>query len=116
MKHQLTIIAAIIISLFLFQNVKAQQMNNDSVLPASNPFASESKLPFQAPPFDKIKDADYKPAFEAGIKQQQKEVQQIADNTAAPTFKNIVEAMEKTGQLLNRVNNAFNCVTGANTN
>ncbi len=105
-----------IATLFSFQKISGQQMNNENVLSSSNPFSSESKLPYQAPPFDKIKDADYKPAFEEGIKQQQKEIQQIADNTDAPTFKNTVEAMEKTGQLLTRVNNVFNCVAGANTN
>ena len=73
-------------------------------------------ITFQAPPFDKIKDADYKPALEEGMKQQLKEIETIADNTAAPTFENTLVAMEKSGQLLNRVNNVFNTVTGANTN
>jgi peptidyl-dipeptidase Dcp len=91
-------------------------MNNDNGLPASNPFSSASTLPFQAPPFDKIKDADYKPALEEGIKQQQKEVTAIADNTAAPTFENTLIALEKSGELLNRVNNVFSTVAGADTN
>jgi peptidyl-dipeptidase Dcp len=83
---------------------------------ASNPFFQASNLPYQAPPFDKIKDSDYVPALEEGMKQQLAEVQQIADNTDAPTFENTLVAMEKTGALLNRVSMVFNAVTGANTN
>ncbi len=82
----------------------------------SNPFFAPSTLPFQAPPFDKIKDGDYQPAMEAGMAQQRKEVQAIADNSAPPTFENTFVAMEKSGQLLQRVQTAFFAVTGANTN
>ncbi|HZY62737.1 MAG TPA: peptidyl-dipeptidase Dcp [Edaphobacter sp.] len=81
----------------------------------SNPFYEASTLPFQAPPFDKIKDSDYQPAIEAGMAQQLAEMKAIADNPAAPTFENTIVAMEKTGQLFNRVMNVFNGVTGANT-
>ena len=87
----------------------------EATLPASNPFSSESKLPFQAAPFDKIKDADYKPAMEAGMKEQLAEIEKIANNPAPATFENTLAAMEKTGQLLTRVSNAFGLVTGANT-
>src|ERR1700761_1482707 len=82
----------------------------------SNPFYAASTLPFQAPPFNKIKDADYQPAIEAGIAQQMKEMDAIANNPAAPTFENTIVAMEKTGQLLNRVSLVFFGVTQANTN
>ena len=81
-----------------------------------NPFYIESTLPFQAPPFDKIKDSDYQPAIDAGMAAQLLEVNQIADNPAPPTFENTIVAFEKTGQLLERVELVFNCVTGANTN
>ena len=80
----------------------------------SNPFYAASALPFQAPPFDKIKDSDYQPAIEAGMAEQRKEVREIADNPAPPTFENTLVALEKTGQLFNRVMLVFNGVTGAN--
>src|ERR1700761_3805703 len=80
----------------------------------SNPFYSPSRLPFHAPPFDKIKDSDYQPAIDAGMAQQLKEVEAIANNPAPPTFDNTAVALEKTGQLLDRVMQVFNCVTGAN--
>jgi peptidyl-dipeptidase Dcp len=82
----------------------------------ANPFYASSTLPFEAPPFDKIKDEDYQPAIEAGMAQQQIEIQAIADNTAPPTFDNTIVAMEKTGLLLDRAMAAFGGVTGANTN
>lgn len=91
-------------------------MNSKNDLPASNPFSKASTLPFQAPPFDKIKNEDYEPALREGIKQQLNEIKTIADNAAAPTFENTLVALEKSGALLRRVNNAFNAVTGANTN
>ncbi len=81
-----------------------------------NPFYAPSTLPFQAPPFDKIKDRDYQPAIEAGMAEQLKEMRAIADSPAAPTFENTFVAMEKTGALFQRAYAAFNCVTGANTN
>jgi peptidyl-dipeptidase Dcp len=82
----------------------------------SNPFYAPSALPFQAPPFDKIKDSDYQPAIDAGMAQQIEEVEAIANNAAPPTFENTVVALERSGQLLDRASAAFNCVTGANTN
>jgi len=79
-----------------------------------NPFYRASTLPFQAPPFDKIKDSDYQPAIDAGMAQQLKEVDAIANDPAPPTFENTVVALERTGQLLDRAYEAFNCVTAAN--
>jgi peptidyl-dipeptidase Dcp len=83
---------------------------------ANNPFLVKSTLALEAPDFAKIKDGDYKPAMEEGMKRQLAEIQKIADNPEAPTFENTLVAMEKTGELLNRVNGVFNLLTGANTN
>jgi peptidyl-dipeptidase Dcp len=88
----------------------------DAGFGSANPFYAASTLPFQAPPFDKIKDSDYQPALEAGMVEQLKEMRAIADSSAAPTFDNTIVAMEKSGALLNRVSAAFDGVTGANTN
>lgn len=81
----------------------------------SNPFYSASTLPFQAPPFDRIKDADYQPAIEEGMRQHLAEIEKIANDPAAPTFENTFVAMEKSGAMLNRVMAVFSAVTGANT-
>jgi peptidyl-dipeptidase Dcp len=83
--------------------------------PLTNPFFAPSKLHMQAPEFDKIKTTDFLPAIEAGISQQRAEIEKIANNNAAPSFENTLVAMEKSGQLLGRVNRVFNVLTGANT-
>lgn len=82
----------------------------------SNALLVKSELPYQAPPFDKIKDSDFKPAFEAGMKEHLSEIEKIASNPEAATFDNTLVAMEKSGVTLNRVNNIFSTLTGANTN
>ncbi len=81
-----------------------------------NPFYKPSTLPFQAPPFDKIKDSDFKPAILEGMKQQQAEIQEIADNTEEPTVENTLVPLEKSGRLLERSMMVFDALTGANTN
>ena len=86
-----------------------------ATLPASNPFAKPSTLPFQAPDFSKIKDSDYLPALLAGMAEQKREVMAIANQTAPPTFGNTIAALERSGQLLERANLAFSAVNGANT-
>ncbi|HTL99056.1 MAG TPA: hypothetical protein VL181_09670, partial [Holophagaceae bacterium] len=80
-----------------------------------NPFAKKSALPFQAPAFDKITDADFQPAIEEGMRLHLAEIRKIAENPAPPTFQNTFAAMEKAGQMLARVGTVFNCLTGANT-
>jgi peptidyl-dipeptidase Dcp len=87
-----------------------------ATLSASNPFAKPSSLPFGTPDFSKIKDSDYLPALLAGMAQQKREVLAIANSPAPPTFGNTVVAMERSGQLLHRAQNAFDAVNGANTN
>jgi peptidyl-dipeptidase Dcp len=87
-----------------------------SQLPASNPFAKPSTLPFHYPAFDKIKNEDFAPAFEEGMRQQSAEIDAIANSKAAPSFQNTIVAMERSGQLLNRVSTAFFNLVGANTN
>ena len=82
----------------------------------TNPFSVESSLPFHAPQFDKIKDTDYQPAIEEGMKQELAESEAIANSTEPATFANTIEAMERTGRMLNRVQRVFNGMTQANTN
>ncbi len=67
-----------------------------------NPFAAASPLFDQAPPFDRIHDADYQPAIDEGMRRQLAEIAAIAGDTAAPTFDNTIVAMERSGVLLRR--------------
>jgi len=82
----------------------------------ANPFYKASTLPYHVPAFDKITDADYEPALNAGMAEQTKEMRAIADNAAAPTFENTIVAMEKTGELLDRAESAMSALAGAYTN
>jgi peptidyl-dipeptidase Dcp len=82
----------------------------------ANPFFTKSTLAYEAPPFDRIQNGDYRPAIDSGIKLQLAAVRTIADNPAPPTFDNTLVALEKSGALLSRVSQVFNAVTGANTN
>jgi peptidyl-dipeptidase Dcp len=95
--------------------VIAQQTANPAFGP-ENPFYSDSTLPFQAPPFDRIHDSDFQPAIEAAMELHLKEILAIADDPAPPTFANTLVAMEKSGQLYRRVMAAFFGVTQANNN
>jgi peptidyl-dipeptidase Dcp len=60
------------------------------------------------PPFDKIKVADFKPALEAAMAENRKEIAAIADNPAPPTFENTIVALERAGQTLSRVESIYN--------
>jgi peptidyl-dipeptidase Dcp len=82
----------------------------------TNPFFTPSPLPLQAPPFDKITNADYQPAIEEGMKRQIAEIEAIANNPEPPTFENTIVAMEKSGDLLTRVAKVFFNLAQSNTN
>ena len=68
-----------------------------------NPFLSEWDTPYGIPDFTKIQEKHYIPAIQAGIAQQESEIQAIIDNQDAPTFANVVEAYERSGAILDRV-------------
>ena len=72
-----------------------------------NPFFETYRTPFGTPPFDQIKTEQYEPAFDEGIRQLDKEVRAIADNTELPTFENTIVALERSGKLLDKVSSAF---------
>ncbi|HEY6461068.1 MAG TPA: hypothetical protein VIY73_12980, partial [Polyangiaceae bacterium] len=81
-----------------------------------NALLDVSPLPYQAPPFDRIHDADYQPAIEEGIARHMAEVEKIAAQTEPPTFENTVVALERSGALLTRATKVFFGVAHANTN
>ena len=81
-----------------------------------NPLAAESVLPYQYPPFDKIKDEDFIPAIEAGMREQLKEIEPIASNSEKPTFDNTIVALERTGRLLDRAQRTFSNLNACDTN
>jgi len=81
-----------------------------------NPFFEAYNTPFEVPPFDKIQNRHYLPAFEEGIKQHDAEIKIITDSEKAPDFANTIEALDYSGSLLKRVNLVFSNLKEAVTN
>ena len=82
---------------------------------SENPFFTEYQTSFKVPPFEEIKKEHYVPAFEKGMKTHKKEIDEIVNNEEAPTYKNTIEAMVYSGQLLEKVANVFYGQLSANT-
>jgi len=82
----------------------------------SNPFAKASPLPFEAPSFDKIKDSDYQPAIEEGMRRELADVEAIAKNAEPARFANTIAALERRGELLRRVQPVFSSMVSGNKN
>ena len=83
---------------------------------AMNPFYAPSPLPFHYPPFDKITNEHYAPAFARGMEENRAEIEAIANSADAATFDNTIVAMERSGALLERVSRVFFAQAGTNTN
>ena len=96
------------------------ETNNEEVAvvttTSENPFFTQSTLYFRLPPFDQIVDSHYAPAFELGMEEQMAEINVITNDPEAPTFDNTLVAMERSGQLLNRVASVFFSMASADTN
>ena len=82
----------------------------------SNPLLVASDAPHGAPQFPRIKNEDYKPAFEQAVRDARAEVDAIVNNPEAPTFANTIEALEYSGQTLDNISNIFFNLNEANTN
>lgn len=83
---------------------------------SDNPLFTPSSLPFEAPDFDAIEVAHFRPAFEMGMEEELKEIKEIANSSEPPTFENTIVAMERSGQLLRRTRSVFYNLTSAHTN
>ncbi len=81
-----------------------------------NPFFSEYGTPFETPAFNKIDEEDFLPAIKKGIEEHNKEIEAIVNNPAEPTFENVIVALEKSGQLLDRTNSVLGNLSSAHTN
>jgi len=93
----------------------ATQEAGTTPMAADNPFVRPSPLPFEMPPFDRIHDADYAPAFETGMREQLQEVAAIAHSAQPPSFENTIVALERSGRVLDRVASVFYNLNSCNT-
>lgn len=90
--------------------------NTENKIQTDNPLLLEYETPFNVPPFDKIKDEHFKPAFEEALKRHNLEIDSITNNKEEPTFENTIVALENAGSLLNNVSTIFYNLNSANTN
>lgn len=81
-----------------------------------NPFFEAYNTPYDIPPFEKINNEHYLPAFTEGIQQQQAEIDAIAANTEVPTFANTIEALDYSGELLRKVSSVFYALYSSDSN
>lgn len=80
-----------------------------------NPLLTESGLPYGAPPFDRIRTEHYQPAFEQAVAEAKAEIDAIVANPDAPDFANTIEALERSGETLDRVSGIFYNLLEADT-
>ncbi|MHB1050401.1 MAG: M3 family metallopeptidase [Bacteroidota bacterium] len=107
MKHFISLLSFILCTAMITAQTPA---------PSENPFSTEFTTPFGTPPFDKIRNDHFMPAFTQGMEVQQKEIQAIAADTLPATFFNTVEKLDRTGDMLGRVSAVFYSLQSANTN
>ncbi len=81
----------------------------------TNPFFTPSALPYQLPPFESIREADYAPALVGGMAEQLEEIAGIAGAPAEPSYGNTVLALERSGQVLRRTLSVFHNQAAADT-
>ena len=104
-------------SFFLFASLQNQTVYaQKNSVKMTNPLLQKSSLQYQAPPFNLIKDEHFKPAFDYGITEQDKEIDKTANNLNKPTFINTVLVLETSGVDLKRATGIFYNLTGSNTN
>jgi len=82
---------------------------------SENPFFDAWNTPFELPPFDRIRPEHFPPAFDRAMANHEAEIAMIGSSPEPPTFANTVEAMERGGKLLNRVNRVFHNLTSSAT-
>jgi peptidyl-dipeptidase Dcp len=82
----------------------------------TNPLLTDWNAPFQAPPFERVKNEHYLPAFKAAAEKARAEIRAVADNAAPPDFENTLEALESSGELLDRLTLLFFNLEAAETN
>jgi peptidyl-dipeptidase Dcp len=82
----------------------------------NNPLLAPWTAPHGLPPFEMIRPEHFAPAFAAAMRLELQELQEIAQQSAAPTFENTLRAFDRCGQLLSRVSTVFYNLTASETN
>jgi peptidyl-dipeptidase Dcp len=101
---------------FVYVLILAILVTGCSDKPEENILLQEWETPFETPPFDKIKNEHFMPAFLAAMAVEKAEVEAIANNKEGPAFKNTIESLEASGKLHDRVSSVFYSLNDAETN
>jgi peptidyl-dipeptidase Dcp len=96
--------------------IACQNQKKETEKDMKNPFFTEWTTPYGVPPFNEIRIEHYLPALQEGIKQHEAEIDAIVTNSEEPTFENTILALDKSGQLLDKVTGTFYPLNSANTN
>ncbi|MCK5846472.1 MAG: M3 family metallopeptidase [Bacteroidales bacterium] len=112
-KLNFILVLIVLLGLNACQQNESKEKNMKDV---TNILLQEFDTPFGVPPFDKIVNADYKPAFKVAIAELQSEVDAIINNTDKPTFANTIVALERSGSTLEKVEGVFGNLMSCNTN
>jgi peptidyl-dipeptidase Dcp len=100
--------------IFVSCSQKSQEQSIQTAL--VNPFFEAWDTPFEVPPFDRIHEEHYMPAFKEGMMRHRQEIDAIVNNSEVPSFENTIVALDRSGVFLTRVDRVFGNMTGANTN
>ena len=100
----------------LFAACSKQQEEKPAEQAAQNPFFEDWDTPFGVPPFERIEETHYMPAFLKAMEEHKSEIEAIVQNSDLPSFANTIEALDRSGALLRKVNYVFQNIAGANTN
>lgn len=106
----------ILTTLLLFACTAGIYAQQGNLMNDSNPFYKPFETQFGTPPFDKITNTHFMPAFKKGMETQKQEVDAIINDTLSPTFFNTIEKLDQSGDMLGRVSAVFFALQGANTN
>ena len=115
MKSKITTIPALFLVIAACTDSPAPETEavEAGTMPTANILLEDWDTPFGVPPFDQISSEDYLPALRAGMEDQAQKIDEIVGNSDAPTFANTIEALERSDDLLDRVNYAFSAVNSA---
>ena len=113
MKMNITAVAAACLVIAACTDSPAPETETVATGTITNVLLEDWDTPFGVPPFDRISSEDYLPALRAGMQDQAQKIDEIVGNSDAPTFANTIEALERSDDLLDRVNYAFSAVNSA---
>ncbi len=114
-KYSLLVLSLIFIMISCKEASENKTSSQTKTTAMTNPLLEDWNMPFGVPPFDKIKSEDYLPAIREAIRLHNQEIDKIINYPEKPNFKNTIEALAVSGELLNRVSNTFYAIEAANT-